>query len=148
MNPRNFIAALFLLSASLLTLTSCGKDDEKIRTQIENNITKGTWHVSNFDDSNVDKTDNFAGYNFTFSENGVVSATNGTLTYTGTWGINDGDEDDDILDDLDFNLNFTQTNAFGDLTDDWDIFAQSVDNLELVEAGGLSDSDLLSFRKN
>jgi len=148
MNARNFIVALILMSAGLFTLTSCGKDDEKLRTQIENNITKGTWHISNFDDSGVDKTNNFTGYNFTFNETGVLIATNGILTYTGTWSITDGDENDDILDDLDFNIGFIQINEFGDLNDDWDIFAQSVDNLELTEVGGVSDTDLLSFHKN
>lgn len=148
MNLRNFMPALLLMLAGLITFTSCGKDDEEIRTQIENNITKGTWRISNFDDSNTDKTDLFNGYNFTFDENGTVTATNGVLSYNGTWAINDGDEHDDILDDLDFNLSFTQTNQFGDINDDWDIFAQSSDNLELTEAGGLTGSDLLSFRKN
>ena len=148
MNLRNFAAALILACAGLFTLTSCGKDDEKLATQIENNITKGTWRISNFDDSNDDKTDVFEDFDFTFGTNGSLTATNGTLTYTGTWEIVDGDENDDILDDLDFNISFPLTNEFQDLNDDWDIFAQSVDNLELVEAGGLTDSDLLSFRKN
>ena len=148
MNLRNFAAALILACAGLFTLTSCGKDDERLATQIENNITKGTWRISNFDDSNVDKTDVFEDFDFTFGSNGSLTATNGTLTYTGTWDITDGDENDDILDDLDFKINFPLTNEFQDLNDDWDIFAQSVDNLELTEAGGITDTDLLSFRKN
>lgn len=147
MNSRFFTAALILL-AGLFIATSCGKDDEKIRTQIENNITVGTWRITNFDDSNVDKTDNFTGFNFTFGENGSLTATNGVLTYAGTWSITDGDEDDDILDDLDFNIIFTQVNEFGELSDDWDIFAQSNTKLELTEAGGITDTDLLTFTKN
>jgi hypothetical protein len=147
MNSRFFTAALILL-AGLFIATSCGKDDEEIRTQIENNITQGTWRITNFDDSNVDKTDNFTGFNFTFGDNGTLTATNGVLTYTGTWSITDGDENDDILDDLDFNISFAQVNEFGDLNDDWDIFAQSATKLELTEAGGISDTDLLTFTKN
>lgn len=147
MNLRNFSAALILI-AGLFTAASCTKDDEALSVQIENNITKGTWRITNFDDSNDDKTDNFTGYNFTFTPAGVITASNGTLTYTGTWNITDGDENDDILDDLDFNINFPLTNEFQDLNDDWDIFAQSATKLELTELGGVSDTDLLTFTKN
>ena len=147
MNLRHFTLALILASA-LLTMTSCGKDDEKLTVQITNNITKGTWRITNFDDDLTDKTDLFNGFNFTFAPNGTLTATNGTQTFTGAWDIADGDENDDILDDLDFNISFAQTNQFGDLNDDWDIFAQSSTKLELTEAGGITGTDLLTFTKN
>ena len=147
MNLRHFTLALILASA-LLTMNSCGKDDEELTVQITNNITKGTWRITNFDDDLTDKTDLFNGFNFTFSPNGTLTATNGTQTFTGTWDIVDGDENDDILDDLDFNISFAQTNQFGDLNDDWDIFAQSSTKLELTEAGGITGTDLLTFTKN
>lgn len=149
MNLRNFTAALLLMLAGLFTITSCGKDDEKIRTQIENNITEGTWRITNFDDSGVDKKDNFDGFTFIFTEAGLLTATNGIITQAGTWSITDGDEDDDILDDLDFNINFTAPlPEFEDLNDDWDIESQSVDKLNLIEVGGITDTDLLTFQKN
>src|SRR5687768_4570766 len=118
MNLRHFTLALILASA-LFTMTSCGKDDEELKVQITNNITKGTWRITNFDDDLTDKTDLFNGFNFTFAPGGGLTATNGTQTFTGSWNIVDGDENDDILDDLDFNISFAQTNQFGDLNDDW-----------------------------
>ena len=148
MNLKNLSTALILVLATLFTLGSCTKDDERLTEKITNNITKGTWRITNFDDSGDDKTDIFTGYNFTFSNTGVLTATNGTVTVVGTWDIVDGDENDDILDDLDFNISFPQVNEFGDLSDDWDIFAQSSDNLELTEAGGITDNDFLTFKKN
>ena len=147
MNLRHFTVALILASA-LFTMTSCGKDDEELRVQITNNITEGTWRITNFDDSGTDKTAFFNGFNFTFEEDGDLRASNGVVTVTGTWAINDGDENDDILDDLDFNIAFAQTNEFGDLNDDWHIFSQSTTKLELNEAGGITDSDFLTFEKN
>src|SRR5688500_16160521 len=147
MNLRIFTAALFLM-AGLLTFSSCDKDDEEIREQIENNITKGTWRITNFDDSGTDKTNNFDGWNFTFTEAGVVTASNGVLSYAGIWSVTDGDEDNDVLDDLDFNLGFPQIGTdFDDLNDDWDIFVQNSTKLELTEVAGL-ETDLLTFTKN
>lgn len=148
MNLRNLAAALLLMSAGLFTMTSCTKDDDEISAVVENNITRGTWRITNFDDSGDDKTSTFSGYNFTFTRAGVVTASNGILTQAGTWSITDGDEDNNVLDDLDFNISFPQATIFGDLSDDWDIFAQSSDNLELLEAGGLTDNDFLTFKQN
>ena len=150
MNLRNLSAALMLLLAGLFTFSSCAKDDERLEEKITNNITQGTWYISNFDDSTVDKTDNFDGYNFTFTRAGVLTATKGASVAVGTWEIVDGDENDDVLDDLDFNINFPLSVPadFQDLNDDWHIFAQSDDNLELIEAGGITDNDLLTFKKN
>ena len=147
MNFRNLSATLTLL-AGLFLMTSCGKDDDKIIDQVTRDITDGTWYISNFDDSGTDKTSNFTGYNFTFGETGVLTAQNGALINIGTWEIVDGDENDDVLDDLDFNISFPDLNGFGDLNDDWHIFAQSDDNLELIESGGITDNDLLSFKQN
>ena len=146
MNSRLFTMALLFIGGLLLT-TSCGKDDEKIIDQVTDNMTDGTWRITNFDDSGDDKTSNFTGYNFIFSETGVLTASNGVLTYVGTWSITDGDENDDILDDLDFNISFPQINEFGDLNDDWDIFVQNSNKLELTEVAGL-ETDLLTFTKN
>lgn len=146
MNFRNLSAAFILLAG--LFLASCGKDDEKIIDEITRDITQGTWYISNFDDSGTDKTSNFTGYNFTFGETGVLTAQNGVLVSIGTWEIVDGDEDDDVLDDLDFNISFPDLLGFGDLNDDWHIFAHSDDNLELIESGGITDNDLLTFKKN
>ena len=135
MNLRIFTAAM-LLFAGLISFSSCDKDDAEIREEIQNNITKGTWRITNFDDSNVDKTNNFDGWNFTFASNCTVTASNGVLTYPGTWSVTDGDENVNILDDLDFNLGFVQVGTdFDDLNDDWDIFVQNSTKLELTEAG-------------
>ena len=150
MNLRNFTAAFILLLAGLFTMTSCGKDDEEIRVQVTNNITQGTWRITNFDDDGDEKKDLFDGYSFTFASNGTLTATKtGAATQTGTWSITDGDENNDILDDLDFNINFPGAiEPFVSMNDDWDIVAFDSDELDLSEVAGPLDTDLLSFQKN
>ncbi|TNF45869.1 MAG: hypothetical protein EP305_12785 [Bacteroidetes bacterium] len=116
---------------------------------MEKEVSSGTWRISNFVDSGVDETVNFSGYNFTFKDDGTLTASNGSSTFTGTWSVSDSNSQDDNLDDLHFNINFNLTNNFEDLNDDWDIVSHSSSKLELIDvSGGNGGTDLLTFVKN
>lgn len=149
MNIKNFTAALILMLTGLFVMTSCGKDDDDVRERVTNNITQGTWRITNFDDDGEEKKDLFDGYTFTFASSGVLTATKtGAAPQVGTWSITDGDENNNLLDDLDFNINFPAAiTPFDALNDDWDIAMSDSDELDLSEAAGLA-TDLLSFQKN
>lgn len=91
---------IFVLSISL---TSCSNnnDDNPIinntQTKIEKNAEAGTWRITRYIDSGNDEVNHFAGYNFTFGANNVLTAKNVTNTYIGTWSITDNNSNDDIL---------------------------------------------------
>lgn len=143
------ILTIILLLAGFTGIQSCKKEDTKTKNEIETNIVEGTWRISNFVDSGTNETSDFTGYNFTFSTDGKLTASNGTNTYTGTWSITDSNSDDDSKDDLDFNIYFNLTNNFEDLNDDWDISSQSETKLELIDvSGGNGGTDYLTFEKN
>lgn len=140
---------------SVMLMVSCNDDDDDsppnvtIEDQVENNVQKGTWRITKFIDSDEDETNNFAGYNFTFGDSGVLTASNGTNTYEGTWSITDSNSNDDSPDDLDFNINFNLMNDFEDLNDDWDFISQSASKIELIDvSGGNGGTDYLTFQKN
>lgn len=130
---------------------SCKKDDTtnpSTQTQVKTNMSSGSWRITRFVDSGTDELHHFNGYSFTF-QNGVVSATNGTNTYTGSWSITDSNSSDDGTNSLDFNLNFNLTNDFEDLNDDWDFVSQSATKVELVDvSGGGGGTDYLTFERN
>jgi len=144
---------------SLMVFVSCSKDDnnttndpivtDPIQTQVENNVQSGTWKIVLFKDSGSDETNHFTGYNFTFGSTGILTASNGTNTYTGSWSISDSNSSDDSQDDLDFNINFNLTNDFEDLNDDWDFISQTSTKMELIDiSGGNGGTDNLIFEKN
>lgn len=132
----------------LSLLTACKKEDIKQKENIEAEVSSGSWKISYFQDSGVNETSNFAGYTFTFNEDGTLKATNGTNTYNGTWSVTDSNSNDDSADDLYFNIYFNLTNDFQDLNDDWDITSHTSSKLELIDvSGGNGDVDYLTFIK-
>jgi len=135
----------------LLGLFSCTKnnDGNGVQNQVEQNVQSGTWRISSFIDSNSDETAQFSSYTFTFGASGVLTASNGANTFTGTWSISDSNSNDDSQDDLDFNINFNLSNDFEDLNDDWDFVSQSASKIELIDvSGGNGGTDYLTFEKN
>ncbi|WP_294822550.1 hypothetical protein [uncultured Flavobacterium sp.] len=149
----------FLLAGLIaISTASCSDDDSTSTTgnanAIRNNVTSGTWRITNYTDDGENETHHFNGYNFTFGENGVLTATNGTNTYTGVWSVtsdNSGDDDDDNgRDDIDFNISFSSPEAFEDeLTDDWDVESRTGNRITLSDiSGGNGGTDRVVFEKN
>ncbi|WP_417609009.1 hypothetical protein [Owenweeksia hongkongensis] len=152
-----FKTVFFTFCIALFSLLSCSDDkeddnpsgEENAAQSIQNNIQEGTWKVSRFIDSGDDETSDYDGYNFTFGPDGVLTATNGTQSYSGDWSITFSSNNDDSPYELDFNIIFNLANDFEDLDDDWDINAYSTTKLELFDAsGGSGDTDYLTFEKN
>ena len=136
---------LFMLNVASM----CSSDDDSSSSQdptpVINAATQGTWRVTSYIDSNTDETNHFTGYNFTFASGGVLTATNGTNTYQGTWSVTGDDSNDDSpSNDLDFNIFFNTSANFADLTDDWDIATYSANTISLIDiSGGNGGTDIL-----
>jgi hypothetical protein len=134
------------------TASMCSSDDsssDSNQTNLINTVVSGTWRISNYVDSGVVKTNNFSGFNFTFSQNGILTATGNGITTTGTWSVTDRNSNDDTISDLDFNIAFTSPANFFDLTDDWDIISRTDTRIQLIDvSGGNGGTDYLTFEKN
>ncbi|MFC0603283.1 lipocalin family protein [Winogradskyella pulchriflava] len=164
MKNKLIYGLILTLSFSLLS-SMCSSDDDGSGSnnnaqeiaQIESAVESGTWRVTSYVDSGDDETNDFNGYNFTFSPDGTLTATNGTTTYTGTWSVtgsnsNSSDDDGSSSDsDIDFNIFFPvpDTDDFEDLNDDWDIVTHSDTTINLIDiSGGNGGTDTLVFTKN
>ena len=105
-------------------------------------ITTGTWYISFFQEDNSVQTNYFAGYNFTFSSNGNVTAIKNSTTINGTWEqyIDSGQNKFE----LDFN-----GDTLDEIEEDWRIieFSSTVIKLKHV-SGGDGSIDYLTFTKN
>ncbi|MEN9335124.1 MAG: hypothetical protein RLZZ500_111 [Bacteroidota bacterium] len=144
------LAALFMLNVASM----CSNDDNSSSSNAAQNqvigvATSGTWRITYYNDSGTVKTPQFNGYNFTFGPSNVLTASNGTNTYSGTWSVTDSNSGDDTINDLDFNILFVSPANFADLSDDWDIQSQTSSKIELIDvSGGNGGTDYLTFEKN
>lgn len=135
---KNLAVAICLLIVAI----ACKKDSPK---KLERTIEEGTWKVELFSEDGVDQTHHFVGYVFDFKEDGSVTASNGSLTITGTWSTNDNVEDDSSR-NIHFVLSFPSTNHFEDLSDDWHLKTMSDSKVSLEDiSGGDGSIDLLTF---
>ena len=151
---------LRLLAVGLLvaiTAYSCSDDDDAVSvngnaTAVANNLKSGTWRITEFVDDGVDRLPEVAAYDFTFGANGVVTATDGEMTYTGTWSVDDDhddDNDDDGFDsDIDLDIAFASPLEFANLNDDWDVIERTGIRIRLADDDDDDDVDYLTFEKN
>lgn len=144
----SILALLFLLNVASM----CSNDDAVTNAQQTNvisTVSNGTWRITYYSDSGTVKTNQFTGFNFTFGNSNVLTATNGSLNYSGTWSVTDSNSNDDTLSDLDFNILFNAPATFADLSDDWDIQSRTNTKIELIDvSGGNGGTDYLTFEKN
>ena len=127
---------LFLAAVAVMGIMACSDDDSSSTnnnnsqnlSEVRNTVQSGTWRITSFVEETNDETNHFTGYDFTFDDNGTLTADNGTNTYNGTWSVtNDSSSDDDgnSSSDVDFNIAFPSPDNFTDLNDDWDILERT-----------------------
>jgi hypothetical protein len=150
---------LVLLTSFMLFSCDTSNDDVENSmidlTEINATASSGTWVVARFEEDGIDQTSNFFGYSFTFNTDGILNVTKEDLLVTGTWSItsdsnssDDDSSDDSSNDDVDFNIFFSSTSNFGELSDDWEIVSYSDTRIELKHvSGGDGSIDFLVFGK-
>ncbi|MFI0426343.1 MAG: hypothetical protein ACH34V_05250 [Flavobacterium sp.] len=145
------LSLIFMLNVASMCSSDDNSSSSADPTPVINTVTSGTWRITFYEDSGVNETYHFTGYNFTFGSANVLTATNGTNTYTGSWSVtNDDSNDDSPSNDLDFNILFSSPANFADeLSDDWDILSRTDTKIELVDvSGGNGGTDYLTLEKN
>ena len=158
MKTNKFLMLVLLLSTTLFS-AMCSSDDEPNNNnsiqdqidQVENNAVSGNWVITYFYDTDHEETSHYNGYTFDFGANGMLTATNGMNTHTGTWSVtNDSNSNDDSSsdDDIDFNIFFSTPEDFAELSDDWDIISHTSTEIKLIDvSGGNGGTDYLTFVK-
>jgi hypothetical protein len=91
MNSKAFITVAFYLI--LFALISCKKSDPSPVGVDTDQITAGTWKISSFHENSSDHTDDFTGFTFAFGVNGTLTAIDSGITVTGSWEIDDDENE-------------------------------------------------------
>ena len=116
-------------------------DDDVDDTDLVKVIIDGDWVISYFFDDN-DETADFAGYVFTFFENGTAKAKKGELIIVGEWDSN-GDDGE-----LELELDFGENAPLDELQDDWGIIEFDGSIIKLKDKSGEHESEnYLTFER-
>ena len=143
------MAALFCLFV-LNVASMCSSDDDSSddnspsTSNVNTNVTSGTWRVTLFQEDGTNQTSNFNGYHFSINSNGTMVAVNGSTTKNGTWSTYSDSGS------TKFDITFPDANGpFEEITEDWRVLSSSTTKLELKHvSGGDGSIDLLTFEKN
>lgn len=130
-----------LTAVVILFLTGSCSRTADLTNDPAQTATSGTWRVTLFSERGVDETTDFAGYSFTFSSNGTVTAVNGANSKSGTWSSSSSKFNIDLGPKTDSNK------PLGELTDDWQIISVSETEIRLTDDNA-SRNELLTFSKN
>ena len=130
----NLFLALALVTSFTTLQSSCSKSDDVVINTT--GTPGGTWRVSLYWDSK-DETYKFTGYNFTYSNNGQVTATNGSSMVTGTWS-----ETSNRL-----TLNFGTDPLFSKISDNYLKEEKTIASIKLKDDNPLKD-EKVQFVKN
>ena len=142
---------------------SCDSSDDNVEnsvmdlTEINATATSGSWVVARFEEDGVDQTSNFFDYSFTFDIDGILNVAKEDLLIKGSWSItsdsnsnynDDSSLDADSNDDVHFNIFFSSTSNFEELSEDWEIVSYTETRIELKHvSGGDGSIDVLVFEK-
>ncbi|MGV3461056.1 MAG: hypothetical protein ACO1N9_11460 [Flavobacterium sp.] len=117
--------------------------------EIRDVMASGSWMVTTFVDSGIDKTGQLDGYTFTF-DGAWVRAQKDAYTALGQWTVFAEGSDDDPGPGIDFDISLPEDSdsSLIDLNDDWDIFERTANRISLIdESGGNGGTDILVFEK-
>ncbi|MHA7832230.1 MAG: hypothetical protein ACX93O_14140 [Flagellimonas sp.] len=150
---KNLLPAVLAILA-LNLVVSCSEDDDSNGNlnfssadafALTDAVNDGTWRITQFIDDDENKTSDFDEAVFTFNSDGTIDVEMGMNTFSGTWFI-ELDDDDGDFDELEFDISFSNSNNFDDLSDDWYVIEYGNNRIRLSEDDD-DDDDLLTFER-
>ncbi len=139
--------SIFILVLFVGFFFGCAKDSGKNNdaASVSNTLTSGTWRVTWFWNTGIDKTGDYTGYTFTFEPSGILNAVKGGTNSTGVWSAidsNEGSENCDVI------ITFSTQNLLASLSRKWHVIQESATKLRMVDDGGSGGADYLTIEKN
>ena len=140
---KSMFSITFMLA---LAMFACSKEDgptpAETPAEVAGALRSGSWQITYFWDSDHEETQHFTGYEFTFGNEGILSASNGMVTVDGTWSTGSDDSRIQLI------INFTSPAEFEELSDDWHVLDQTENKIRLEDvSGGNGGTDYLTFEK-
>jgi hypothetical protein len=112
-------------------------------------VTDGTLKIDLYCDPALNESIDFKVITFSFEENNLLTASDGTNTYNGTWSLTDTNGYIDNFSNLKFDISFTSPLNFVETIDRWEIIDKSSSTIKLNDViYGSGEKSFPSFSKN
>jgi hypothetical protein len=112
-------------------------------------VTDGTLKIDLYCDPDRNETIDFKVLTFSFEDNNLLHASDGTNTYNGTWSITDNNGYIDNLSNLKFDISFTSPLNFVETVDRWELIDKSSSTIQLNDViYGDGEKDFSTFSRN
>ena len=141
-------STLFICLLGITLFSSCKKEDNSSSqplsvASVNNTVVTGNWRVTYYYDTDHDATSSFAGYQFVFGANGVITATKAGNTISGSWSSGTDDSQIKLI------LSFSTPANFSEISDDWHVTSRTDTKITLQDvSGGNGGTDYLTFERN
>jgi hypothetical protein len=156
--PNRSMKTFAVLLLALFALSSCDDTSSENRdniaakvNEVENRAINGQqWRITNFTNSNLDRTEVFNGYIFEFDSNNLLTSTNGSDNLSGSWSVKNTASDGEAkteFDNIDFLISFTNPAQFEALTGNWEIVSITDSRIELRNLKADSQNDVIRFER-
>lgn len=112
-------------------------------------VTNGAWEISRYWKSERNEMINFNEFNFTFGANDLLTVTDDTNSYQGTWSILQANATTESTYHLKFNIALTYPIRFVKIIDGWQSIEKTTDFFELRDFSSRNGiTDFLTFSQN
>ncbi len=145
-NALGCLSLLVVLSIASCSKTGTNSNAATSTDTLSGFVTNGTWTISSMTQKTEDNTAQFAGYVFTFSANGTLTASKNGKQTNGSWRYTPAVTYYGSSSKEAFNLSMGTDNPFRRLTKTWNLKSKSVNLIELENPEILEDEHL-QFKK-
>ncbi|MGO4816904.1 hypothetical protein [Flavobacterium sp. W22_SRS_FP1] len=112
-------------------------------------VTNGAWEISSYWKSERDEMINFNEFNFTFGADDLLTVTDDTNSYQGTWSILQANVTTNSTSHLKFNIALACPIRFVKIIDGWQSIEKTTDFFELKDFSSRNGiTDFLTFSQN
>jgi hypothetical protein len=134
---RKPILLVALKAAVILYFAACANvEDYSFYKMVTPVVTKGSWKVNLYMDANLNKTNDFSGYTFSFNSNGDVAVTKNGNTSNGHW------YEDNISQRVIIDLG-TADPLLSSLNDTWNVSEVSNSNISMQSENSPTNETLV-----
>jgi hypothetical protein len=134
------IKILFLVFASVFVLSACNKKDDEPSIGVI--VQQGKWKITLFSEDGFNETQYFNGYEFTFTRDGIVTASKNGSSVIGSWSAGTDDRNNKLI------LDFNTVILFQEMNEDWRVLEKSSTKIHLEHVSGDDgEIDLLTFER-